>query len=200
MAQIEGLIPQQSFEHVRDRIGAILADELQSQVNNFYNDDAEVSDVWVERWVPFDKTELPAVNVCLAQGELGSRTQIHTDGTYTYNIDCYHSAKSSDTEDGDSAAMIKLQRLIGICRAIVENPRFKTLGFAATFGIGNRGISNIGIGTAPKEDAVSVVMGRLQMVVRVPETTELKVPAVIAGYETQVKLALTEKGYRYESV
>jgi hypothetical protein len=199
MAVIPHLITAQAFEIVRDRIGAILADELESQVTAYGNYYAEVTDVWVERFIKIDKTEVPCINVTLAQGELNAQSQLQSDGIYTFNVDCYHGSPATDTEDGDTLAMVKLQRLLGICRAILEDSRYKTLGFAAPF-VMNRHVSNVGVATPGKEDADNTVFGRLQVVVRVPENTDALTPALLAAYETQVKLALTDKGYRYEVV
>lgn len=194
MSQIIDPISSQAFELVRNRIGEILADELAKQTRITYKPELDAT-VYIEKFIPFDKIQLPAVNVTLARGEYDNQTAIDSDGTYRYNIDCYHKAPTTSTDAGDSLAMFKLQTLIGVCRAILESSKYKTLGFAAPF-IMNRHVENIQIATpAEKKDTTSVVMGRLSFVVRVPEDVDTITPELIAGYDTQVKLGLTDKGY-----
>jgi hypothetical protein len=88
MALIDNLIGQSSFELIRNKIGEILATELAHQ---FYLDDDEVlsADVWVERFVKFDASACPAINVRLATGDYSNQNQGHTDGEYIFNIDFY---------------------------------------------------------------------------------------------------------------
>ncbi len=196
MPQITDPIPAQAFEVIRNRIGEILIDELENQVDKFYKLELDAT-VFIERFVPFDKTAVPAVNVSLARGDYDIQTAINSDGTYRFNIDCYHKAPSTVAENGDSFAMFKLQTLIGACRAILESPKYITLGFAAPF-IEHREAENIQI--APPVDAKdgsSIVMGRLSFIVRVPENNDIITPKLIAGFDTQVKLGLTDKGYIY---
>lgn len=195
MSLINGIIPQQSFELVRDRIGQILALEIANQFTLTSNSDFDL-DVWVERFVPFDKEELPTINVSLATGGFTGHTQKSTDGTYTYFIDVFTKAISTDDEKGDQMASVKLQRLLGMCRAILENPRYKTLGFDPP-SIFNRHCESISIAEPGKQDATSSVMGRLAFSVKVLETVELIDPVLIGRSDTRVKLYETDKGYFY---
>lgn len=200
MSLIPVQIPRQSFEIILDRIGEILSDEIINQKVNGWIEDVywgAESAVWVERWIPFDKTEVPCVNVSLDKGDYEMQTPIETDAIYRYNIDCYAFAKSDEDAEGDADSMIRLHRLMGVCRAILENPRYKTLGFAAPF-IENRHFESLGKGTPNKQDALSQTFGRLTFAVRVLETTELDTPSLIRGYDTTVKLELTDKGYRWQ--
>lgn len=195
MSVIENVIPQQAFERIRDRIGSILLDEINHQVLISYDNEIEAG-VYIERFVPFDKTEMPAINVTLARGSYDNKNSISADGTYNYSIDVYTSAKSSDAKKGDSLSAVRLHRLLGICRAILENPQYKTLGFAAPF-IARVSVVDINIAEPIKQDAISVIMGRLTLAVRVPENVELITPRLIEGYDTTVKLGLTNKGYQF---
>jgi hypothetical protein len=197
MSVITTLIPAQSFETVRDKIGAILADEVHNQsVLDNNNPDLDAI-VWIERLVPFDKTELPAINVMLSNGKYDGQTIAQHDGTYNYNIDVHTSAKSTANNNGDKLAMLKLQRLLGIVRAIIHNPKYVRLGFAAPFII-HRGIETLQISDPQiNGDALHSVMGRLVLSVKVPETAELSAPVAIAGNTTAVKLQLTDNGFKY---
>jgi len=192
---LTGIIPQQSFELVRDRIGSILGTEVLNQFTLSANSALD-ADIWIERFVPFGHEELPAINVNFDSGNFSSHDQVQADGGYRFNIDCYSSAKTSSSKDGDSLAIINLHRLIGVCRAILENSVYKTLGFNAPF-VMNRHIESMQIADPGKQDAASTVMGRLVMNVRLPETTELLSPTDLNSYYTTVKLEETENGYLY---
>lgn len=196
MSQITIPIPTQAFELVRNRIADILIDELANQATITYKPELDAT-VFTERFVPFDKVEMPAVNVMLTRGDYDNQTTIDSDGTYRYNIDCYHKAPTTSIKDGDSEAMRKLQTLIGTCRAILESSKYITLGFVAPF-VMNKHVENIQIAAPPDaKDSSSVVMGRITFVVRVPEEVDKLTPELIAGFDTQVKLGDTDKGYIY---
>ena len=197
MSVINGIILPQNFEIIRDRLGAILADELAKQFTLTGNSDFDL-DVWVERFVPFDKEELPTVNVSLASGNFSGQTQKQVDGTYTYFIDAFTKAISKETEKGDQVAVFKLQKLLGVCRAIIENPKYKTLGFSAPI-IYNRHCEALSIADPGKQDGTSSVMGRLTVVVKVPETTELINPVSLNVSAAHVRLHETDRGYFYAS-
>lgn len=197
MSIINSVIQPQAFEVVRDRIGRILTDELDNQFQISYNDDLRVKS-WVERFVPFDASELPSVNVTLAEGSYGGQTVIQSDGTYKYFVDAYVHAKSTSKLGGDARATQKLHRLLGVCRSIIEDARYVRLGFRPGF-VMNRHIESLQIqNPSNKEhDAESSIMGRLTVVVKVPEVTTYKQPVNIAGLYTTVKLASTDKGYQW---
>ncbi len=196
MSQITTPIPTQAFELVRNRIGEILIDELVNQATITYKPELNAT-VSIDKFVPFDKTEMPAVNVMLDRGDYDNQTTVDKDGTYRYFIDCYHKAPTTVTKDGDVEAMRKLQTLMGTCAAILESSKYITLGFVAPFVI-NRHVENIRIAPpADAKDSNSIVMGRINFVVRVPEEFDKLTPELIAGFDTQVKLGDTDKGYIY---
>ena len=201
MAVIPGEIGRQSYELVGDRIAEILADELPEQftlstaATNIKS--VLMAEVYTERVVPFDKEEVPCVNVQLASGDYAGQTVKQADGTYTYFIDCYASAKNTDNDMGDQFAIVKLKKLMGVIRAIIQDARYLTLGYDRGF-VMSRQITSIAIGNTPQQDAAHIVMGRLTLVVKVPETVDLIEPVLIAGYTTTVKLYDTEKGYLWD--
>lgn len=195
MSEIENIIPQQAYELVRDRIGAILYSELSEQVVLSGNYDLD-ADVYVERYVPFNTTETPAINVTLASGAYDNKHQGSSRGTYTYNIDGYVSAKSDDDDHGDMIAMPKLHRLLGVCRAILENPIYKRLMYAPPF-ISHTMVQGINIAEPSPMDGAFNVMGRITFSVVVNETTQLLDGVEFYAMCTQVKLYETDKGYMY---
>lgn len=196
MSVINTVIGPQAFEIVRDRVGRILADEFDNQFQITYDPALRVQ-VWIERFLQFDKTELPSICIGLVEGSFDGQDALQHNGTYRIYIDAYVNAKSSDKDPGDQKAMIKLHRLLGVARAIIMDPRYITLGFAVRPGfIMNRHFETIQI-ESPRQkehDAGSSVMGRLVLSVKVPEITATIQPVNIKDLWTTVKLADTEKG------
>lgn len=194
--QIPTLIPPESFELVRDRIAQILAEEITNQFALGGENALDLTQVALERTVPFDKTEMPCINVNLQRSTQETQIAVNTDETTLFNIDCYQSGISSDANKGDVLAKLKLQRLMGVVRAILENPRYKTLGFAPGF-IMNRHVMSMDFAPVDNGDSLSVSMGRVLLSVKIPENTELIQPTIADGFDTQMKLELTDKGYTY---
>lgn len=180
---------------MRDRIADILYDELdiQSQLN--YDTDLDV-EVLIECTNPIDKTEASVIIVSLASGSYANKNQGGVDGTYTYNIDVFTNSKTTESTAGDKNAALKLQRLLGLCRAILEDPVYRTLGFAAPF-ISRVNCVDIKIADTGRDDAVNTAMGRLTFNVVLNESSKLLIPNLIEGYDTVVKLGETANGYSY---
>jgi len=195
MAIIDNLIPQQNFELIRDRIGLILADELSNQLAK-HGDASLNPTVGIERYKSFNITELNFLSVNLARGPFDNKNAIQVDGSYLYNIDGYVSAKSTDSDDGDNLSSIKLQRILGMVRAILENPGYDTLAFVRG-NIGHTEVQELTIAEPDRTEKEHVMMGRLNFLVRASEDVELTTPPNIALSTTTIKLELTEKGYVY---
>lgn len=189
-------IGEQSFEIIRDRIGLILADEIDNQATLTYDPDLDLT-VWVERTVSFDKSELPAVNISLARGTYEGQTAIQTDGTYLYNIDVFVNSVSKNNISGDVDSKFKLHKILGVCRAILENVQYKTLGFPPAF-VMNRHIVDLNIADTSAQDGNYTSMGRLVLSVRVPENSQIPSAELIAGISTSIKLSQSNQGYYYQ--
>jgi len=197
MALINAIIPTQHYETIRDAIGAILYTEIRNQeelTGNTY-----VSNYYSERFVPPDETEFPLVNIQYAGGDYDNKDQTLVDGMYTYYITCYTSAKQNEGELGDEVSTKKLHRLLGLVRAILMNPVYKTLGLPAGY-IKSTLISGMRI---PKNDespdATYAIAGFVEFRVKATEDVSLIDPPLLLSALTQVKLYLTDKGYRYGS-
>ena len=196
MPRINSIIPTRSFELIRDRIGEIIADEMLHQFAISYDEDLDLT-VWVERSTPFDKTELPAVNVSFAEDEFSNFKQGVKDGTCVYEVDVYTRSKTTNDIGGDKSSTLKLHKIIGKIDAILSNSQYKTLGFTPGF-IGHTSVSSIKI-VDPRQnrDAEFTKMGRLLFTVRCVEETKYITPTIAAGFDTQVKLYETDLGYKY---
>jgi hypothetical protein len=195
MSKILSIIPQQSFEIIRDRIGFILADEIAGQYTLTSNDNINAT-VWIERKAPFDKTDCPAINISFSNGTYDNKNARSVDGSYTYNIDIYTSAKNTISTNADSTAAVNNMRLLGICRAILENPIYRTLDYSPPI-LCHTEVRQIGIPEMDIIDANTTCISRLVFFVIMPETVSLLTALQLSGSDTVIKLYLTNKGYKF---
>jgi hypothetical protein len=198
-AQINASIPPQSFEAARDQLVAVLTVELANQyaLDNTY---PKVEKVWAERFITFDSdTELPAVNVNLWKGEYGNETVKKADGEYIFNIDIYTSAPSSDANGpGDQYAMVTMNKIAGIIRAILSNPIYVILDMQGI--IQRTRVQRFFVGDkSTVKDALSDVVGRMQYSVLCRETVDI-IPAAVSLEQatTAVKMSTSDKGFFYD--
>ena len=202
-AVIPALIPSRAYELIRSRIVEILGDELANQVLLTYDEEDQNkinTSVWEERVIPFDPTEYPAVNVMLARGGFENKSSmLQKTGEYSFYIDVQVRAKSTDDESGDTTAAIDLQRLLGLCDAILSDQAYIRLGFGITPPFVSH-VSSEGFVIADPQrnnDANHSMMGRLTFNVRCVESTATIEGILADQADTQVKIGLTEKGYKY---
>ncbi|MFA6057300.1 MAG: hypothetical protein WC756_03810 [Taibaiella sp.] len=196
MPLIKELIPPQGFELVRNRIAEILADEFISQASIHGNPEWMPSKVYVERRISIDNTDMPVINVALANGAYSNKDVTQVDGSYQFFIDCYTQSPGTDDGDGDALAAIALHRIMGMCRAILENPEYSTLAYAPPFSC-SVAVTSMTIGDYAQADMQNSAIGRLIFEVRIPEIVELKAGLPLSISITQVKLFNTIKGYLY---
>lgn len=195
MSVIEGAIGRQNYELARDRIGSLIADELDTQWQLSYDNNLDAT-VYIEHAIAINHIQDPLVNVSLASGRYENKQQGQVDGIYTFFIDCYAKAASTSETNGSSIAAFRLQRLMGVIRAILESPKYNNLGYAPPFVCTGK-VEEINILNYNLENTDSAISGRITYVVRMVETVELVTPNLIDGYDTSVKLGLTENGYRF---
>lgn len=194
MPQINNLIGPKSFELVRDRLAQVLSIEILNQ-STLTGSTLSNAPVYTERFVPFSDTEMPAVNVMLARGDYGMYTAVNQDGTYIYNIDVYHKAKTTPDGRGDMRATKNLQQLVGVVQTILSHHRYKTLGFTPPF-IERVEVRDIKFADpVNSKDSNSVVMARLTFAVRVPESISPDSAVLLDGYDTSVMIANSIDGY-----
>jgi hypothetical protein len=195
-AKINKIIGQQNIELVRDAIAAILEVEVDNQYLLTYDKNLQ-AEVQLESNNPFiDKVDLSVIAVSLLKGQFANKHQGSSDGTWQIGIEVFCKAKSTQTRNGDVISTLKMHRLLGICRYILEDPQYKTLIFQPGFILGTL-ISDELIYDMKVHDAVHVAGGRLIFTIRVNESNSLIVPKYLDGYDTIVKLATTQLGYRY---
>lgn len=195
MRLIDGQIPRQSYELIRDRICQILVEEMEWQyvLAGSYSPPT----IWMDRFEPFDFTELPSINVGLERGDPESYHQGQTDWTYRYFMEI-NTSGVYETElslRGDTEAKKEAHKIMGIVHGILDNPIYKTLGFPLGQLIKHRHLGEFVFAEPTRQDAHSVTMARAILVVKAVQTTDLIEANLIAGWDTHVKLHETEKGY-----
>lgn len=191
MGNISIQIPQRNFELIRDNIGSILILELSDQ--DYTN---EVS-VWRERNTPFDIIDLPAVNISFDSNSNLAQTTSSKRNENTYFIDVTVNSKHSDITKGDVEANLKCQRICGIIDYILSCPEYQFLDFEIGL-IESRWISDINIGRLQNQDSRHTVTGRITFKVRAREDVNKISGTQIKILGSQVKLDLTDKGYKFE--
>ena len=198
MPRIQAAIPLSAGEIIRNRIAEILADELahQDTLNAVATDDKVT--VWMERFVPAsDVVEYPMVNVSFNGGQYANQHQGSSAADYTYHIDCYTYAVGTNADaDADSTAQVKLHRMLAVCRAILEDTQYKTLGFAPGL-ISYRQIMQVQIGKPDRMDTTNATFGRLTLMVKTIETVALLPGVALGGIDTHVTLEETALGFRF---
>ncbi len=197
------MIQRQSYELIRERIGQILATEwpqVMSDSNSLPNGDPDKLNfdeptIFDERVTVFDQTELPAINVIMNSGEYDARDLTQEDGTYQFYIDCY--TKFGETTG--KTATKDVQRIAGICRAILMKPEYVALNMQGL--VAYRMVSRIQISVPnPTNDAKKIAQARITFDVKAPETITLKEPQLFKENYTQVKLHETDKGYFWKLI
>lgn len=190
-----------AFEIIRDQIAAVIAMELSSQYTLSYDTEIGETTVFIEKKNPVDKTKQPAIVVSLGQGTFDNKNYGGSlNGSYTFTIDCFTCADNTDDDDADTLAAKRLHKLLRLCRAILEDPIYKTLNFSlkpVPFVVRTL-CSDFQIAQeAYKQDAVATAMGRLNFMVTANETRPLIVAPQINQSITTVLLALSKDGFYF---
>jgi hypothetical protein len=195
MALINAIIPPQRFEIARDAIGLLLFLELQNQ-HTLDPTFIAPSKVDIEKTNSYDaNTEYPAINVKVWRGDYDNAQQTQADGTYKFAIVGYTKSAAVNGGAGDKLAAVKLQKLLGKCRAILSNPVYNRLGLPE-LNVKNTKVGAIVLGvTDETQGAENSVVGYLEFYVKMPElVTLIDATPLLASYTT-VKLYNTEEGY-----
>jgi hypothetical protein len=197
LAIITSIIPRQNFELIGENIGAILKLELENQktLQNF----ADPVNVFSERLDAFDKAEEIMINVFFDSFNSFDNTQKSSQGNVSFFIDIYSTGKSSAIGDGGLASASRLHKFLGMCRYILSDSRYRTLGFAPG-AIGGVYVDSIQIANIEQLDASYDTMGRISFSVKLREDGILETGELMTSHLTGVKLDITDKGYKYEII
>lgn len=195
-AILDVLIPQQNFELIRNKVGLIIAEEC---ANQFILGATQLEhlQVFVDRFVPIQVEECPVVNVSLDSVSFTAQDAITQTGEDKYFVDVYTRGKTTTTKRGDEISSFDCARILGIIRAILENPRYNTLGFAKP-SIERVTVESIQMAQPnDTKDASNIKMGRLSLLVKRRETVQLVEGDPSGGVNTSIKLAETDFGFKY---
>lgn len=199
---IEGAIGRQQFELIRDRIATILLAELNNQATLQYEPEFNVDKIYIERFTPVNQSECEGgrsvINIQMERGDYSRKDMVKVDGTYRYFIEVTTKGRAlkdgDDITPADQMSKVRLQKMLGLIRAIIDNPIYTTLAFPAP-SINNRHIETIMFSKPEEHSMDHTCEGFLVLVVRVPENSNLQSTQFIGGLDTVVKIALTENGY-----
>jgi len=196
MALITNIIQEQGFEKVRDSIGAILTTELLNQktLQGFSED----INVYVGRSTPFQQDEQIMVNVLLDSSNYGSINEHDAMGNTSYYIDVFTSGKANMNSIGGYQSSQLRDKFIGMCRAILQSTKYKTLSLPNGIISGTYCENFEVFDSTNAQDSSFTSMARLNFSVRILENQEVWQGVTIANSFTSVKLGLTEKGYQYK--
>lgn len=194
-AEINYTIPTQVFETIRDRIGLIITTELAKQYqltsNTLFN-----AVVWVERFIAFDETEIPAVNIQFNRSRFTTKNHVAQTAELEYFIDVHLSATDSSSARGDVTATTKLHKLLGAIRYILSSAEYVTLGFTPGT-VQRKEVTEIAIAppTNPT-DSAHLIMGRVSFTVQANEVVKQLEGYAVSEINSVAKLEYTEKGYK----
>ena len=196
MAEITEIIPEQGFEIVLRQLGTILTIELENQ-KTLQSFDEPIS-VYNSRTEPFNESEELMINVLLDSSNYSNLTQVSADGETVYNIDICCTGKSSEFKNGGSDSQIRLNKFVGMIRYILSSPKYQTLGLGGSL-IGNRRVTGFDNFDSPnKQGAAFVRVARISFTAVIHECQESFSGVELLGTDTDVKLDLTELGYKYQ--
>lgn len=197
MSLISQVIGRTAYEIILDRICQILADELEQQflLSGDY-DLQHISDkIYMERMVPFDYTELPALNVGIERGDYEAYHPGQSDAVYRYFIETNAGAVTTNDERGDQRAKVLRNKIMGKVRGILDHPAYFTLGFSPGQLIRHRHIESFVFAEPTRQDAENVTMARMILVVKTVEVSNLDEAELIGEWDTRVYLNESDKGY-----
>lgn len=196
---IDYKIERKRFEIIGDQIGAILARELHTQRTQFDVEEA-TAEVYRERTNTIDAGEGRVFNVQYASTDFESKHQANSTGVHTYFVDAYSVAEHKDDDRADEISSLQLQRMMGLVWEIFEYPGHNTLELAKP-SIGGLHVSDMEILNARDGDNyLAITFGRVTIKVKGVETTQLPAGTAVLMSVAQVKIGLTENGFRYEYI
>lgn len=203
MAKITTSIPVQKFEIVRDRIAAILIEELTNQAvlqpDGYLKNLLNSIKVYSERFHPFSESEMIAISVFFFNNDFDSKQQQSIRGKNTFFIDLFGFSPSTNREEGDKINAVNLQRIIGMIRFIFESPHYIRLGFDDPPLFINKTIVQSIKRTEEENarDSGNIIMYRVVFEVDLTEEQD-QVPSVALNSSyTNVTIEETDLGFEY---
>jgi hypothetical protein len=195
---INEILPQSGFEIVKIKIGNILFHELNNQKS--MQPFSYPVNVFVDRMIPFDKKEVCVVNVRLESINKSNHGQRNSFDDVVYTLDVFSAAKQNDNEKGDFVSTSIRDKFVGMITSILQSGYYSTLGFEPGL-IMSSNISGVEVFEASNNnDGSFVSMSRINLSVRLFEDYKTWKGVLLDNNLTDVKLDLTELGYKYQLI
>ena len=198
MALINTIIGPSGVELIKHKIAAILKTELENQ--KVLQEDTFPINVFVDRMVPIDKSEILVINVRFESLNPESINQHGSQEDATFTIDTWAVSKQTSTKRGDLLSTNFRDKITFQIKAILQSNFYVTLGFVPGL-IMSSNVQNI----EPYEpnnnqDASFVSMARLNHQVRFYQNYKVEEGVLLTNNLTNVKLSNTELGFKYELI
>ena len=198
MALINTIIEPSGTELIKHQIAAILKTELENQ--KVLQEDTFPINVFVDRMVPIDKSEILVINVRFESLNPESINQHGSQENATFTVDTWAVAKKTSTKRGDLLSTNLRDKIIFQIKAILQSNFYVTLDFVPGL-VMSSNVQNI----EPYEpnnnqDASFVSMARLNHEVRFYQNYKVEEGVLLTNNLTNVKLSNTELGYKYELI
>jgi len=198
MALINTIIGPSGTELIKHQIAAILKSELENQ--KVLQSDTFPINVFVDRMVPIDKSEILVINVRFESLNPESINQHGSQEDATFTIDTWAVAKQTSTKRGDLLSTNLRDKITFQIKAILQSNFYVTLDFVPGL-VMSSNVQNI----EPYEpnnnqDASFVSMARLNHQVRFYQNYKVEEGVLLTNNLTNVKLSNTELGYKYELI
>lgn len=197
MSLISEQISSRGFEIVRDAIGSVLKTEMDAQ--KVLQSLPDENNIFIGRNTPFNQSEKLMINIMLDSAGYGSFNEASSHGSTTYFIDVYVAAKTSTDKPGGFAASQMRDKYMGMIMYILQHHKYVILGLPVGFIMGTyvEGFENFE--ASNNQDATYSKMGRITFSVRINESQTLWAGLELSSIFTDIKLELTEKGYKLET-
>ncbi len=99
-SKITTIIPTQKFEILGSKVATIILTEFANQLILVpTNPIFAINKIWLERFIPFDKTELPAINVFFTNSNYTDNDTHNSLGDSKINIEVITNAKHTNNTD-----------------------------------------------------------------------------------------------------
>ncbi len=197
MALISKIIPEQGFEIVRDVIGVILKDELESQKEKQPSRITEDINIYSNRIKPFAQSEVFMINISCDSGNYTNRSQSGNHGGFNYNIDIFATGKESESENGGLNSAKIRDKFNGLITYILSDTHYRTLSLPNGLIMGTTIQSFDNFDSPNSQDAAFTQTCRIVFNVRMAESQSFWEGIGLNTINTDVKLGLTENGYKY---
>jgi len=192
------IIPQQTFEKVRDQIAFILAEELPSKIALIIAGEGtyplQSPTLYVDLWDNLNAGELPGIVINFADFTNEAGDGRSSRNRCRYFVDIYYSAKATPAERGYQISHRTATRIAGLVYFIINSPQYQFLGLPNV--CGRVKVPSVGVFTKENvEDARSTAFMRCVIEVVVNEDHNEVAPGVpLEISSTKFKLQQNDRG------